>query len=170
MKLRILSAADVRAAIDMQQAIEAMREAFGQLSAGQATVPLRTPVETETGITLFMPAYLRGTGDLGAKVVSVYPGNSTLGLPTITAAVIVLDAQTGRPLALMDGTYLTALRTGAASGLATALLARPEAQVVAVFGAGAHGAHRLQLRARRAPDPGSAHRLAHARLGGALCC
>ena len=151
MKLRILSTADVRAAIDMHQAIEAMREAFGQLSAGQATVPLRTPVETEGGVTLFMPAYLRGTGDLGAKIVSVYPGNSALGLPTITAAVIVLDGQTGQPLALMDGTYLTALRTGAASGLATALLARPEAQVVAVFGAGVQA--RTQLEAVRAVRP-----------------
>lgn len=148
MKLRILSASDVRSAIDMRQAIEAMREAFGQLSAGQATVPLRTPVETEKGLTLFMPAYLRGTGDLGAKIVSVYPDNPTLGLPTITAAVVVLDSRTGRPLALMDGTYLTALRTGAASGLATELLAHPEAQVVTVFGAGVQA--RTQLEAVRA--------------------
>jgi len=151
MKLRILSEADVRAAIDMRQAIEAMREAFGQLAAGQATVPLRTPVETEKGLTLFMPAYLRGTGDLGAKIVSVYPDNPALGLPTITAVVIVLDGQTGQPLALMDGTYLTALRTGAASGLATELLARRDAQVVAVFGAGVQA--RTQLEAVRAVRP-----------------
>ena len=151
MQLRILSEPDVRSAITMRQAIEAMREAFGQLSAGEATVPLRTPLETEKGVTLFMPAYLRGSGDLGAKIVSVYAENPALGLPTITAVVIVLDSQTGQPLALMDGTYLTALRTGAASGLATERLARPDASVVAVFGAGAQA--RTQLEAVRTVRP-----------------
>jgi ornithine cyclodeaminase len=151
MQLRILSESDVRSAITMRQAIEAMREAFGQLAAGEATVPLRTSLETEKGVTLFMPAYLKGSGDLGAKIVSVYAGNPALGLPTINAVVIALDGGTGQPLALMDGTYLTALRTGAASGLATELLARPNASIVAVFGAGAQA--RTQLEAVRTVRP-----------------
>jgi ornithine cyclodeaminase len=147
MQIRILSAADVRAAIDMPTAIEAMRAAFAALASGEATVPLRLALETEHGVTLFMPAYLSGTGDAAAKVVSVNPGNGSSGLPVIHAVVLVLDAPTGRPRALMDGTWLTALRTGAVGGLAADLLARPDASVVALFGAGVQA--RTQLQALR---------------------
>ncbi|MFQ5612428.1 MAG: ornithine cyclodeaminase family protein [Anaerolineae bacterium] len=143
--LRILSADDVKAALPMRQAIDAMRLAFGQLSAGQATMPQRAVLNTEQGLNLFMPAYLTGSRDLALKIVSVYGDNPARGLPLIMALVTVLDAETGAPLAVMDGTYLTALRTGAASGLATELLARPGADVVALFGAG--GQARAQLEA-----------------------
>lgn len=151
MKLRLLTRDDVRSAITMRQAIDAMRQAFGQLSAGHAHVPLRLPLETGKGVTLFMPAYLQDTGDMGAKIVSVYGDNPQRGLPMINALVLVLDDQTGVPLALIDGTYLTALRTGAGSGLATELLAREDAEVVAVFGAGAQA--RTQLEAVRTVRP-----------------
>lgn len=156
MRLRVLAEHDVRAAIDMRQAINAMREAFGQLAAGQADVPLRTPVDTQAGVTFFMPAYLHhsqktAAGSLGAKIVSVYQNNPQHGLPIINGVVLVLDDATGVPLAVMDGTYLTALRTGAGSGLATEMLARQDASVVAVFGAGAQA--RTQLEAVRAVRP-----------------
>ncbi len=146
MNLRILSAADVRRAVTMAEAIGAVREAYIQLSAGQAVVPLRTPVPVEKrdGVTLFMPAYLASSDAMAAKIVSVFPGNLEKGLPLIHAVVIVVDAETGRPLALMDGTYLTALRTGAASGVATDLLARPDARVAAIFGAGAQARTQLE--------------------------
>lgn len=145
--MRILSGADVRAACDMRCAIEAMREAFGALSSGGATVPLRTAIETMGGVSLFMPAYLHRRRVAGAKVVSVSPGNVERDLPAIHAVVIVLDATTGVPTALMDGTWLTALRTGAAGGLAADLLARPDASVVALYGAGVQA--RTQLEAVR---------------------
>ncbi len=130
----------------MAEAIQAVREAYVQLSAGQAVVPLRTPVPVDKheGVTLFMPAYLTASDALGAKIVSVFPGNLERGLPTIHAVVIVVDAETGRPMALMDGTYLTALRTGAASGVATDLLARSDARVAAIFGAGAQARTQLE--------------------------
>jgi alanine dehydrogenase len=146
MKLRILSGADVRRATTMAEAIRAVREAYVQLSAGRAVVPLRTPVPVEEreGVTLFMPAYLTDSDALGAKIVSVFPGNLAQGLPTIHAVVVVVEARTGRPLALMDGTYLTALRTGAASGVATDLLARRDARVAAIFGAGAQARTQLE--------------------------
>ena len=146
MKLRILSEADVRQAVTMAEAIEAVREAYVQLSTGKAVVPLRTavPVDKRGGVTLFMPAYLTSSDALGAKIVSVFPGNVERGLPTIHAVVVVVDAETGRPTAIMDGTYLTALRTGAASGVATQLLARPDARVVAIFGAGAQARTQLE--------------------------
>ena len=146
MKLRILADADVRRAVTMAEAIQAVREAYIQLSAGQAVVPLRTPVEVEKrdAVTLFMPAYLAASDAMGAKIVSVFPGNPTLGLPLIHAVVVVVDAETGRPAAVMDGTYLTAMRTGAASGVATDLLARPKARVAAIFGAGAQARTQLE--------------------------
>ncbi|MBN1137595.1 MAG: hypothetical protein JXM73_13490 [Anaerolineae bacterium] len=146
MKLRILSEADVRQAVTMAEAIQTVREAYIQLSAGQAVVPLRTPlpVDKRQGVTLFMPAYLAASGALGAKIVSVFPGNPERGLPTIHAVVVVVDAETGRPTAIMDGTYLTALRTGAASGVATDLLARSDARVAAIFGAGAQARTQLE--------------------------
>ncbi len=145
MKLRVLSKQDVQQAVPMREAIEIVKGAFAQLSAGRAVVPLRTqlPVERYEGVTLFMPAYLSESDDLGVKIVSVFPRNLEMGLPTIFALVVVVEAATGRPLAVMDGTYLTALRTGAASGVATDLLAREDSRVAAIFGAGAQG--RTQL-------------------------
>lgn len=136
MPIRILSAADVRAALPMPAAIESAREAFTQMALEQADLPLRTPLRTANGVTLFMPGHLKESGGLAFKAVSVYPGNAASGLPVITGVVLVLDAVTGMPRALLDGGTLTAIRTGAASGLATDLLARPESRVVALFGAG----------------------------------
>lgn len=147
MELRVLSGADVRAAMDMSGAIEAVRDAFVALSSGRAVVPLRTHLEMDSGISLYMPAWLPDAGSTGAKVVSVHPGNRDRGLPSIHAAVLLLDPDTGRPLALMDGTWLTALRTGAAGGVAADLLARPDARVATVFGAGVQA--RTQLDALR---------------------
>lgn len=146
MKLRILSGADVRRAVPMADAIQAVQEAYVELSAGRAVAPLRTPVpvEKQGGVTLFMPAYLGRSDALGAKIVSVFPRNPEHSLPTIHAIVVVVDAATGMPLAVMDGTYLTALRTGAASGVATALLARADARVAAIFGAGAQARTQLE--------------------------
>jgi alanine dehydrogenase len=146
MKLRVLSQHDVRQAVSMAQAIQIVKGAFAQLSAGKAVVPIRTQLEVtrHAGITLFMPAYLQESDDLGVKIVSVFPRNLEMGLPTIHALVAVVDAETGRPAAVMDGTYLTALRTGAASGTATDLLARMDARVAAVFGAGVQGRTQLE--------------------------
>ena len=168
MQIRILSAADVRAAVDMPAAIGAMRTAFSALADGSATVPLRLALQTEHGVSLLMPAHISGSGHTGAKVVSVNPGNAELGLPVIHAVVLVLDPSTGRPVALMDGTWLTALRTGAIGGLAADLLARTDASTVALFGAGVQA--RTQLEAVRcvrsvtevrvvSPSGGSADRL-----------
>lgn len=145
MKLRMLSQGDVRRAVSMAEAIEVVKSAFAQLSAGRANVPLRTQIffPQHNAVTLVMPAYLEDTAALGVKVVSVFPRNPEVGLPTTHALVIIVDAGTGQPIAAMDGTYLTALRTGAASGAATDLLARKNAHHVAILGAGGQG--RTQL-------------------------
>lgn len=145
MKLTVLTRADVQQAVSMAQAIEAVKSAFAQLSAGHANVPLRTQlsVPRHAGMTLFMPAYLEDTDSLMVKVVSVFSNNPRQEMPTIHALVLVVDAATGAPMAVMDGTYLTALRTGAAAGAATDLLARRNAARVAILGAGTQG--RTQL-------------------------
>jgi len=149
----ILSHRDVRQALPMREAVEAMKRAFAQLSTGQAEVPLRVPVHVprHNGLTLFMPAYLAADDQMAVKMVSVFNDNPARGLPLIHALVVVIDAQTGAPVAAMEGASLTALRTGAASGAATDLLARPDAAVAAVFGAGVQG--RTQLEAVCAVRP-----------------
>ena len=144
MMIRILTADHVREALPMPKAIEAMKRAFGQLSAHQADIPLRGRLATEKGITLLMPAFLRESRELAIKIVSIYGDNPRMGLPTVAGLVMVLDPQTGMLLALMDGTSLTAIRTGAAGGLAAELLSRKEAGTVALFGAGVQGKSQLQ--------------------------
>jgi ornithine cyclodeaminase len=118
----------------MRQAIDAVRAGFVALSTGKANVPVRGTLPVDGNTTLTMPAYIHGSPVSTVKVISVYPGNLGRGLPTVIGSVLVLDAQTGTPLALVDGASLTALRTGAASGVATDLLALPDARVLAVLG------------------------------------
>ena len=135
--IRILSQDETRECITMRQAIEVMRDLFRQLSSGQVDTPLRTSLPTRQGHILIMPVYLRSINALGVKVVSIFSKNVTHGLPNVTALITLLDTETGSPIALIEGTYLTALRTGATSGVATELLARKNAHTLAVFGAGA---------------------------------
>lgn len=146
MKLLILSAADVVAALPMGEAIEGMKTAFAQLSAGKATVPLRSHVDVPShdGVSLIMPAYLQETGELAVKLVSVFPNNPRHGLPVINGVVLALDVMTGLPLAVMDGATVTAIRTGAASGAATDILALPKARSVAIFGSGVQARTQLE--------------------------
>lgn len=136
--LRILSAADVRQALPMPQAIASMKEAFRQLSTGQVEMPLRgrLTIPDQEALALFMPAYLSESHELAVKIVSIFPHNPGRGQPMIYASVLVLDETTGRALALLEGTTLTAIRTGAAGGASAAVLARPEAKVLAVLGSG----------------------------------
>ncbi|MBE7473559.1 MAG: ornithine cyclodeaminase family protein [Anaerolineae bacterium] len=144
MKIRILSAADVRRALPMGEAIEAMRSAFGQLSANQADMPLRTRLQTDQGLLLFMPAFLRQSREIGFKMVSLWGDNPAKGLPAVIALATVIDPDTGEPKALLNGEMLTAIRTGAGGGLATDLLARSDAKVAAVFGAGVQARAQLE--------------------------
>jgi len=144
MKLRVLNAVEVRQALPMSEAIEVMRSAYGQLSANQADMPLRTRLETDQGLVLLMPAFLRQSRELGFKMVSIWGDNPAKGLPAVIAIATVLDPDTGLPLALLNGEALTAIRTGAGGGLATDLLARPDAGIVAVFGSGVQARAQLE--------------------------
>lgn len=123
----------------MPEAIAAMKAAYAQVSSGSAVVPLRTRLEVphRRAAVLLMPGYLPESSALGAKIVSIFPQNPQRGLPLINALVVILNAETGEPQALLDGAFLTAWRTGAAAGAATDVLARREAVIGAVIGAGA---------------------------------
>ncbi len=130
----------------MQDCIETMRDAFAQLVTGGAVMPLRSTLSMpgENGGALFMPVYLSDIQRVGLKAVTVHQDNPSKGLPMIHAMVMVFDASTGSPLAVMDGEVITAMRTGAVSGLATKLLARENAKVVAIIGAGVQGETQLE--------------------------
>jgi ornithine cyclodeaminase/alanine dehydrogenase-like protein (mu-crystallin family) len=116
-KLRFLSAREVAQALPMREAVAAMKEAFRQISGGEAVVPPRTRIETAgpSGDALFMLSYAPAARRMGVKVVTLFAGNVALGLPRLQAIMLLLDAATGSPLAVMDGAALTAIRTGAAS-------------------------------------------------------
>ncbi len=136
---KLLSKNDVMKALNMNDTIDILEKAFTDLSDGKAVMPLRTPIlmPDHNGLALFMPAYLKGIGALGAKIVTVYKDNlPKYNLPTILGTIILLDEKTGAPIAIMDGGYITAMRTGGVSGLATRLLARKDAKVHALFGTG----------------------------------
>lgn len=137
--MRLLTLSDVRQSISMREAVEVVKLAFIELSTGRADVPLRIALSQpkRDGVTLVMPGYLSDSESLAVKVVSVHNRNAERNLPRINAVVIVIDPATGQPVAAMEGGYLTALRTGAASGAATDLLARQDAEVGAIIGAGA---------------------------------
>jgi alanine dehydrogenase len=174
-KLRVLNAADVERALDPDELVDALADAFARLSAGGASMPQRIAVEVpeHRGAVLLMGAHLEGGPSLTTKLVSLFPHNPRGGPPTHQAAILVFDAATGTPTALMDGTSVTALRTAGASRLATRLLARPDASVLAVLGTGVQGEVHLRALARERPwaqvriagrDHAAAERLA-ARLG-----
>lgn len=138
----ILNAAAVRTALPMPLAIEAMKQAFAAFSDGKAIVPPRIhlPVARYAGISLIMPSFVDGDTPaeqaLATKIVSLFDGNQARGLARIQAAVVVFEPDTGRPVALLDGAMLTAIRTAAASGAATDLLARCDSRTLALFGTG----------------------------------
>ena len=133
----LLSASDLKRALPMTSAIEAAARAYRATSTGDARAPLRTAIPAgDGGTTLLMGAAI-GEEELAAKIVSFFPGNAAKEVPTVSGLVIVMDPVTGAPRALLPGAALTAMRTGAASGIATKVLAREDASVGAVLGAGA---------------------------------
>lgn len=135
----MLTKSDVMKVLDMKSTMEIVEKAFAELHAGSANMPLRTPIRCEeyNGLTLFMPAFLADMGALGSKVVTIYPNNpKDYKLPTVLGVIILLDKKTGEPTAVMDGGYLTAMRTGSVSGIATKYMANPEAKVAAIIGSG----------------------------------
>lgn len=149
----ILNRAETQALLDPDKLVDALAPAMVELSAGFVSMPSRIAalVKEKPGLLGAMPAYLSSSKTLACKLVSVFPPNWKLDLPTHQAVVLLFDADTGTPLALMDGTSITALRTAAGSALATRTLARPDAKVLLIVGTGvqAHSHARAVSRVRK---------------------
>lgn len=150
MDLLFLSQADVERLLDPRELLVALAEGFRALSAGQVSAPARNEVTVPDGFLLGMPAAIPGL-PMAVKLVTVFHGNVARGRPGHQALICLFDSATGSPLAVMDGTTITALRTAGASALATQLLARPEARILAIVGAGVQGAAHLRLLALARP-------------------
>jgi ornithine cyclodeaminase/thiomorpholine-carboxylate dehydrogenase len=145
MQIVMLSQSDVRTLLDLDALIDALADEFKALSAGAVLAPKRNEVAVpDTGIVLAMPAYRSGR-DVTVKLVSVFHGNEERGLPGHHALICLFDPQTGVPVAVMDGTYITAMRTAGAAALSTRLLARDDVRVLAIIGAGVQGHAHLQM-------------------------
>ncbi len=135
----VLSGEDVRALLDLDALIEALAEAMADLSAGRASVPDRIGalVPEHEGRLMAMPGYVPSLGGaLMSKLVTLFPHNAGTPIPTHQAVIAVFDPETGSPAALLDGTEITSVRTGACSALSARLLAREDASVLAVLGTG----------------------------------
>ncbi|MBN1825447.1 MAG: ornithine cyclodeaminase family protein [Candidatus Eisenbacteria bacterium] len=144
----LISRADVASVLTMKECISMVEDAFAQLARGETVMPQRVAfrVEKHHGLFLGMPAYIGGGMDaLGLKVVTVYPDNPKKHKkPTIFGTLILLDPETGECRAIMDAGYLTAVRTGAASGVATKYMARKNAKTCALFGAGVQARKQIE--------------------------
>jgi alanine dehydrogenase len=134
----ILNRNDVISVLQMSDCMDVVEKAFAELANGTAVLPLRTGIKPPDGISLYMPAYLKEMGALACKVVTVFKDNPIKhNMPTTIGKVLLQDINTGDVICIMDGGYLTAVRTGAASGVATKYLAREDKnQVAGIFGAG----------------------------------
>lgn len=155
----MLSPEDVHRLLDVDLLLERLERAFIELSAGRASVPPRVAAFTPTGLLGAMPGYVDGV--LAAKLVALFPEHD----PSHQALIAVFDAETGTPQAVMDGSHITAMRTGASSAVATRALAREDARVLAVLGAGVQARSHLDVvrRVRRFEEVRVASRtVAHA--------
>lgn len=134
----VLDRVTTEALLDLDDLRRAVAAAMADVSAGRASMPPRiaAAVEDRDAILAAMPAHLPSLGGLAAKLVTLFPGNAGTALPTHQAVVVVFDAATGAPAALLDGTSITAARTAAGSALSVELLARPDARVLALLGTG----------------------------------
>ena len=144
----LLSKKDVESVLTMEDCITAVEAAFRELAQAHVIMPQRAAIKVADGNGLFlgMPAYIGGDMNaLGVKVVTVYPDNpSKHDLPTVLGTLLLCDPATGKASAIMDAGFLTAVRTGAASGVATRYLANEDAKICTVFGAGVQARKQLE--------------------------
>ena len=142
----VLTREDIKKVFSMKDAIDAAKEALKIYSQGKSVVPLRVNLDIPKmqGRSLFMPAYIEDLEAIGVKIISIFPRNPQLGKPSAPAQLVLLDGATGEVAAIINGTYLTQLRTGAVQGAATDILARKDAKVAALIGTGGQAAAQLE--------------------------
>ncbi len=141
----LLSRRDLEDVLDFASVIEAVESAFRAEQRKEWDTPRRIAAHTKGGGLLAMPCGGGSPEALGAKLVTTFPGNTALGKPSVAGLYALFDPRTGSPLAVMDGAYLTLVRTAAVSAVATRLLARPEARTLGLFGAGAQAEFHVRL-------------------------
>jgi alanine dehydrogenase len=145
----VLSASEIERVLDYQTAVDAVEDSFREVGANRVVMPPRSVMEVaaEDGWASAMPAYLPGKNQIGVKVVSAFRNNpKKYNLPTISGEVILLDVKTGVPIAILEAARITAIRTAAASAVATKYLARESATSLGVFGSGVQAeAHLLAI-------------------------
>jgi ornithine cyclodeaminase len=177
--LLIVGSADVKRALSMSDCIEAVDQAMRALSSGGADVPLRTVMKLPGGRNFFgvMPGYLAEPRGLGTKIITIFPDNAKLGLSSHVGLVLLFDSEIGFPLAVMDAGEVTAIRTAAASAVATRALARHDASHLAILGTGEQAITHLEAMSKvrsirtvrvwgRSPDKAAAFAKEHgSRLG-----
>lgn len=164
----ILNREEVASVLTMKDTIEAVEQAFRDLAEGKAEMPLRSTIRVAEppGLINVMPAYLGTLGALGMKLVSSYPENpGKHRMPTVQATILYSDHKTGKLLAVMEGGYITAVRTGAVSGVATKYMARRNAAAAGVLGSGIQAETQLEavcavrpIKSARVFSPTPAHR------------
>jgi alanine dehydrogenase len=175
----ILSRAEIRDLLDLDALIDELAVAMADLSAGRVSMPERIAamVPEHDGLLAAMPGYVPSRAALIAKLVTLFPGNATTSVPTHQAVIVAFDPHTGSPTALLDGSEITAVRTGAASALSVRLLARERASVLAILGTGVQARSHIHAVVRVRPitvvriagrDPEKAKTLA-AELTAELC-
>lgn len=142
----LLTKKNIEDIFNMKNAIDSDKTAFKLFSQDKSVVPLRTNIDIPkfSGQSLYMPAYVQDIDSIGIKIVSVFPKNVEKGIPSVVGKMILMDGKTGEVCCIMDGTYLTQLRTGAGSGAATDLLAVKEAKKGALIGTGGQAECQLE--------------------------
>lgn len=138
MKITIINKELIQEVFTMADAIQANKDALSIYSKGGANIPLRVNIDIpeQGGQSLYMPGYAADADALGVKIVSVYPNNIEKNLPSVPSTMVMIDPETGQVNALIDGTYLTQIRTGAVAGAGTDILARKDARIFTIFGTG----------------------------------
>lgn len=142
----LLNREDIKKVFTMQDAIEADKKAFELVVEGKCEAPLRTNIQApkHEGCFLFMPAYVEEMDTASLKIINIFPHNIDHGIPSSPAQVLLIDGTTGVVSAVLDGTYVTQMRTGAASGAAFDVLAKKDCRIGALIGTGGQAATQLE--------------------------
>ena len=142
----LLSREDIKKVFTIKDAIEADKKAFRYVVEGKCEIPLRTNIQAPKydGCFLFMPAYLEEMDTASLKIINIFPHNIDNGIPSSPAQVLLIDGKTGLVTAVLDGTYVTQLRTGAASGAAFDVLAKKDCRIGALIGTGGQAPTQLE--------------------------
>lgn len=140
----LLSRSDIRSVVTINEIIDVVEKGFVEYSLGNVEMPPRIILSPCGGWVGVMPSHMKNSSALATKIVSVFKNNVKINLPSTIAILVYSDPSTGLPLAIMEGTYLTALRTGGASGVATKYLSLEDSKKLAIIGCGSQAGAQIE--------------------------